>query len=275
MLHDRLARAEGAGDGCGAALCYGEHRVNDALSAVHGAVRRVLGRVGPGDSHGPALNEVELVCLALVVLEDGHSLLDGVVAALDALDNAAHSGRHHYLVEHGRGFLHRADDVAAGDVLADLGYGVEMPDALAVERGHLHAAGDALARQIPNLRQRALNSVVYVLKHTGAELDGKGQPRSLDNGAGSKARGLLVDLDGRAVAGHIQYFAYEPLFAHADDVRHVGVGKSICDDQRARNFGYDSAHLQTLFTKYPSQRLSRPRPSARSGRAPGGLPCLG
>ncbi len=150
-----------------------------------GRERRVLGRVGARYTHGPALYEVELVGLALVVLDDGHGLLDGVVAALDALDDAAHSWRHHYLVQHGRGLLHRADDVAAGDVLAHLGHGVEVPDALAVERGHLHAAGDALARQVAYLGQRALDSVVYVLQHTGAELDGKRQPRGLDRRAGA------------------------------------------------------------------------------------------
>ena len=39
--------------------------------------------------------------------------------------------------------------------------------------------------------------------------------------------------------------------------------KSLCDDQRARYVRYNSAHLQTFFTNYLSQRLSRPPPAGR------------
>ncbi len=233
MLNDRLARAEGSGDGGGATLGYREERVYDALSGVHRAGRGVLGRVGPGDTDGPVLNHVQLVGLALVVLEYGHRVLHGEVAALDALDGAAHSGGHHDLVQYGRGLLDRAYHVAAGDVLAGLRHGIKVPDARAVERGDLHAAGYALAGQVAYLGQRALYAVVDVLQHAGAELHAQRQAGGLHLGAGAEAGGLLVDLDGRAVARHVQYFAYKPLATHADDVRHVGVGKSLCDDQRA------------------------------------------
>ena len=68
---------------------------------------------------------------------------------------------------------------------------------------------------------------------------------------------------------------YEPLAAHSDDVRHVRVGQSLGYDQRARYFRYNSAHLQTFFTKCLFPRPSRPPPSARTGRARAGPPCRG
>ena len=275
MLHDGLARAEGAGDRGRAALGDGEQRIDDALAAVHRAGGGVFLAVRPGDTHGPVLDHGELVGLALVVLDHGDDVVYGELALLYALDRAAQPGGYHYLVQYGRGLLHGAENVAGINVLAGLRHGDEVPLALAVERRDLHAAGDGLARQRAYLGQGTLDTVVDVLQHTGAELHREGQPGRHDLRAGAEARGLLIDLYGGGVAGHVQYFAYEPLAAHSDNVRHVRVGQSLGYDQRARNFRYNSAHLQTFFTKCLFPRPSRPPPSARTGRARAGPPCRG
>ena len=275
MLHDGLARAEGAGDRRGAALGDGEQRIDDTLAAVHRAGRGILLAVGPRDTHRPVLDHGELVHLALVVLNDGDHVVNGELALLDALDRAAQPGGHHYLVQDRARLLHGAEHVARVHMLAGLRDGVELPFLLAVEGRDLHAARDGLARQRAYLGQGTLDAVVDVLQHAGAKLHGERQPGRHDLRAGAEARGLLIDLYRRRIARHIKYFAYEPLAAHSDDVRHVRVGQSLGYDQRARYFRYNSAHLQTFFTKCLFPRPSRPPPSARTGRAQAGLPCRG
>ena len=275
VLHDGLAGAEGAGDRGGAALGDGEERVYDALAAVHGPGGGVFLAVGPGDTDRPVLDHGELTGLAVVVLEDGDDVVHGELALFDGLDRPADPGGHQELVEDGAGLLDGAEDVARGDVLARLGDGDEVPLLLAVERRDLDAAGDGLAGEGADLGQGTLDTVVDVFQHTGAELHRQRQTRGDDLGAGAEARGLLIDLDGRGVSGHVEDLANEPLAADTDHVRHVCVGQALGHDQRAGYFRYNSAHLQTFFTKCLFPRPFRRPPSARPGRGPAGLLCRG
>ena len=184
---------------------------------------------------------------AVGVLEHGDGLVDREVAAGDALDRALHLRGHHDLVQDGRRLLDGADHVAAGDGGAGLHNGVKVPDALAVERGHLDAAGDVGAGQVADLGQRALDTVIDILQHAGAKLHGQRHTGGLDLRAGAKARGLLIDLDGRAVAGHIQDLADQALLADTHNVGDVGIGKAIGHDQRTGNFCNGSAQFHSSF----------------------------
>ena len=91
VLHDGLARAEGAGNGRGAALGDGEERVDDALAGVHRARGDVLSGVGSLDTDGPALDHAQLL-LALVGLDLRHDLVDRVFALLDDPVHLARDG---------------------------------------------------------------------------------------------------------------------------------------------------------------------------------------
>ena len=247
VLHDGLAAAERAGHGGRAALGDREERVDDTLAAIHGLVRSELLRIGARDTHRPALDHVQLMVDAVGVREHSDGLVDREVAAGDALDRALHLRGHHDLVQDGRRLLDGADHVAAGDGGAGLHNGIKVPDALAVERGHLDAAGDVGAGQVANLGQRALDTVIDILQHAGAKLHGQRHTGSLDFRAGAKARGLLVDLDGRAVAGHIQDLADQALLTDTHNVGDVGIGKAVRHDQRAGNFCNGSAQFHSSF----------------------------
>ena len=137
--------------------------------------------------------------------------------------------------------------ITGGDGSAGLHNGVKVPDALAVERGHLDTAGDVGAGQVADLGQRALDTVIDILQHAGAKLHRQRHTGSLDFRAGAKARGLLVDLDGRAVAGHIQDLADQALLTDTHNVGNVGIGKAVRHDQRAGNFCNGSAQFHSSF----------------------------
>ena len=166
----------------------------------------------------------------------GDRLIDGELAGLDAGDLALESGRDHDLVEDGGGLLHGADDVAADDLRALFHDGVKLPFLLAVQRRDLDAAGDGGARHVADLGQRALDAVIDVLQHAGSQLHGQGHSRRLDLGAGAEAGGLLIDLDGGAVARHVQDLADQALLADTHNVGDVGVGQTVRHDQRSGYF---------------------------------------
>ena len=182
---------------------------------------------------------------ALVVLKHGNALGDGVAAAGDGHESARKLRRHHDLVAYGTGLLNGADYVAAGESFADLGGGDELPLLLTVQCRNVGASGDGGACYRSDLRQRTLDTVVNILKHTGSELDGHRHTGRLDDGAGSETRSLLIDLDRRTVAVHVEDLADEPLRADSYDVGDVCVRKSPGDHKRAGYFSYGSAHINT------------------------------
>ena len=153
--------------------------------------------------------------------EHGDGLVDREVAAGDALDRARHLRGHHDLVQDGRRLLDGADHVAAGDGGAGLHDGIKVP--------------------------HALDTVIDILQHTGAKLHGQRHTGRLDFRAGTETGGLLVDLDGRAVTGHIQDLADQALLADTHNVGNVGIGKAVGHDQRAGNFCDSSAQFHSSF----------------------------
>ena len=111
-------------------------------------------------------------------------------------------------------------------------HGDKVPLLLPVQGGHVDTSGDAVPGQVTHLRQRTLDTVINVIQHAGAKLHGHGHAGGDYLGAGAKAGGLFIDLDGGLIAGHIKDLAYQPLRTHADNVGDVGVRQALGHDKR-------------------------------------------
>ena len=233
MLHNGLARTERAGDGGGAALGDGEERVDNTLSAVHGAAGDILLGIRARDTHGPALQHGQLMLAALCVAHDGNRLRHGELTALHAHDLAGHAGGHHDLVAYRARLLHRAEHVTGGDLVAGLRHGDKVPLLFAVEGRHVRAARDGVAGEAAHLGQRALDAVVDIVEHTGSKLDGHGHAGCLDHGTRTEPGGLLIDLNTRLVAGHVKDLAYQALRADTHNVGDVRVCQTLGNDKRS------------------------------------------
>ncbi|MPM82291.1 hypothetical protein SDC9_129352 [bioreactor metagenome] len=257
MLHDGFARAEGAGDGGGAALGDGEQGVHNPLARQQRGLGRIFMLIRAAHTHGPLLHHGELHRLPVVLLEDGHRISHGKGAAGDAFDGAGQVGRYHDLVQHHLGFLHGSDDVAANHLGAGSHSGRKLPLLIPVQRGNLNAAGDIGARNGHDLLQRALNPVVDILHQARAQLHRQRIAGGFHRGARPQARGFLVNLDGSRIAGHGEDFADEPLLTYANHVSHVGVGKTGGNHEWAGNLDNFSAaqSFQPSFRSRPAGGL--------------------
>ena len=131
----------------------------------------------------------------LCITNNGDYVCDDVLACVQADDLAGHAVGHHYLVEYGAGLLHGAEHVARDDSVARLCDGDEVPLLLAVERGNVGAAGDGVAGDGAHLGQGALDSVIDIVEHTRAKLNGHWHTGSFNDGAGAKAGGLFINLN--------------------------------------------------------------------------------
>ncbi len=156
--------------------------------------------------------------VAAVIAQLGNDIVHMEAARLDAHDLAGDAVGNHDFVEDGAGLLDGAKHVARDKLIAHPGDGHEVPDLLAVQRGHRNAAGDAVPGDGAHLGQRALDAVIDVVEHAGTELHGHRHPGGHDLGAGSETGGLLIDLDGGAIARHIQDLADQLVRAHAHNV---------------------------------------------------------
>ena len=147
---------------------------------------------------------------------------------------------------------HGAQHVAAHHLVAHFGDGGVGPLLRAGDGVHLHAAGQVVgAGLLDDLLQRALDAVVDVLDDAGAQLYAQGRAGGDHRRAGSKAGGLLIDLDGGPVAGHVQDLTDQALLAYADHVGHVGVGQTVGHHQGAGDL--DDFSLTHSFTAFPFQ----------------------
>ncbi len=277
VLHHGLAGAEGTGHGGGAALGDGEHGVDDALAGLERCHRRELLLIGTADADGPLLHHGQLPDLTLVGADLGDHVLNGVAAFRgDPLHGAADAVGHHDLVEDGAGLRHGAQHVAADDLVARLSHGGPLPLLVAGQRGHLDAAGDVGAHPLDDLLQRALDAVVDVLDQAGTQLHAQRRAGGHHVGAGAQAGGLLIDLDGGALAGHIQDLADQTLGTYADDVGHIGVGHAVRHHQRAGYFD-DLSHILRCspFKRCLRPRRAPPRCAAPPRPDPGNRSCRG
>ena len=75
--------------------------------------------------------------MALGVADDGDSVGDHMLAALNADHLAGDSGRNHYLVQDCAGLLNGAQHVAGYELIAHIGYGNKVPLFLSVQCGHV------------------------------------------------------------------------------------------------------------------------------------------
>ena len=152
------------------------------------------------------------------------------------------------LMQHRGRLRHRAQDVAAHHLVADLGGGGEVPLLLMVQGGDFHAPGDAGAHLLHDLLQRALDAVVDALDHARAKLHAHGRAGGDHLRAGSKARSLLIDLDGGGIALHRQDLADQALGAYTDHVGHIGVRQARGHYQRPGNFNNFTAQSYNLLS---------------------------
>ena len=151
-------------------------------------------------------------------------------------------------MEHHAGLLHGAQHIAAGDLVARFGHGIELPFLFPVQGGHLYAAGQVVApRLFHDAFQRTLDTVVNIFDDTGAQLHGHGRAGGLHRRAGAQAGGLLIDLDGRGVAVHGEDLTDQALLSHPDHVGHIGVLQPGGHHQRAGDFDDFSAQIDSTF----------------------------
>ena len=137
-------------------------------------------------------------------------------------------------------------------MVAHLGGGNEIPLLLVVDGGDFNASLDGIAAALHDLFQRALNAIVNIFNHTGAQLYAQGEAGGFHRYAGAKTGGFLVDLNGGGIAAHFDDLADEPLRAHSHDIIHVGVCKSLGYHQRAGNLDNSTGcHSQSfLYAKF-------------------------
>src|SRR5690606_38479836 len=86
---------------------------------------------------------------------------------------AADAWRHHDLVDEVE-LLDRSEDVAADDLVALLGHGLELPLLLAVQTVGRNTALDEVAHGLHEDRQGPLDAVVHTAQETGSELRHQG-----------------------------------------------------------------------------------------------------
>ena len=245
MLHDGLARAEGAGDGGRAALGDGEHGVDHALAGLQRSGGGELLAEGTTHADGPLLRHGQLALVAVLRADAGDDLVDRVVPRGGEPDEfTGEAVRYHDAVQDGFRLRDGAEHVAASDGAADGSGGREGPLLFTRQGRGLHAAGDVWPLQAHDLLERALDAVIDVADEAGAELHGQRRAGAHDLRAGAEPARLLIDLDGGAASRHIQNLSDQPLFADADDVGHVGRFQSIGHDQRA---GYLDYFAHTTF----------------------------
>ena len=160
-------------------------------------------------------------------------------------------GGHHDLVEHHAGLLDGAQHVASGDLVAGPGHGGEVPTSSPDPGRAPPRPGARLLfpafRMMPS--KGALDAVVDVLNDAGAQLHAHGRAGGLHHRAGAQAGGLLVHLDGRRIAVHVQNLADQALLAHPHHVGHVGVLQPRRHHQRAGDLDNFSRQCFNLLSR--------------------------
>ena len=233
MLDNGLAAAERTRYGRHTAFGDGEEGVDDALAGNHGFRRGQFFFVGTAAAHRPGLEHRVLRHVAVFVFQLVNGLQDGGLAAVHPFHDAFLAGRHHDLVQHGRGLLDHADDVAARYVVADFHLRFKFPFFLAVQLGNLDAAGDTVARFIVQHVQGALDSVEDAFDQTGRQFHGQRGTGGFHRFAGSQTCRFLIYLNGGHVAPQFDYLANQMLLADTDHVIQFYIAHAAGNDQRA------------------------------------------
>ncbi len=131
------------------------------------------------------------------------------------------------------GLLHRAEDLSTANLRPRLEARHEVKPRVAVEPGHLNAAGDELVAHITDALEGPLYAVVDRSDEPRAELHRERHSRAEDLLCGPDAGGVLVDLHDRAVAGELDDLADEACLTDEHELHHHGVGDPSNVDDRA------------------------------------------
>ena len=247
MLHHRFPGAEGTGYGGGAALGHGEHGVDDPLAGLKRRRGREFPPIGPPHTDGPLLHHGQLLQGAVRQTHLGDDVPDGVCSCLcHPLHGAVHAVGDHDLVEHRGRLRHGTQHVPGHHGVAGLGHRGEIPLLILRQRRGLNTTGDVGPGHAADLLQRALDAVVNALDQPRPQLHGQGSAGGDHLRTRPQTGGLLIDLNGRPVAGHIQYLSDQLLGAHTHHVRHVGVRHAVGYHQRPGDFDY-FAHSYAPF----------------------------
>ena len=124
-------------------------------------------------------------------------------------------------MDNGRGLgAFRYHGSAAYDVaLPDL-HG-HIPQFIRVQRVDGDTPGYILAGCFRDRLQRPLNTVKNVIQNTGAQRDGHGIARAVDDLTGLYSAGLLVDLDGGNIICKRNHFADKTFRSDINHLRHL------------------------------------------------------
>src|ERR1019366_7138018 len=123
-----------------------------------------------------------------------------------------------------RRFCNLADGLSGGQHFTGLNTRFELPAFFQIERWHFFAAPDPRAAVRLNSRQRSLDAVINVADESRAEPHGQRLAGAADGRAGLQHRGVLVNLNGCAVADEPDNFADEAEFADLHDFIHLRAG---------------------------------------------------
>ena len=149
---------------------------------------------------------------------------------------AGYADGNHDFVADDLGFLYIAHDVAAGYGFSGLGGRMEGPFCVPIQRRQVDTLCDIGTGSLLHSLERTLNAVVNVGDQSGTKLHGKGGACGDNNVSSAQSSGLLVYLNGCAVAMHFDDFADESVFPNAYHVKHIGFPHSLGNDQRTGNF---------------------------------------
>ena len=241
MLNHRLTRAEGAGNAGGTALGDGEQSVDGTLTRNHGLGGGQLLLVGAGHTDRPFLGEHDVLDGAVLQLELTDAVGDAEITGIQLHDGALLTGRAHDLMGDDLGLLYRTVDVARGDGVAVAQGGLEVPELIPIQCGLVDALDDVGAVLLTHGLQRSLDAVVNGGQETGTQLYRQRRARRHHLVAAAQTGGLLVDLDGGAVAVHLDDLTDQTSLTDAHHVEHIGVPHPLGDDQGAgylQNFSF-------------------------------------
>ena len=177
-------------------------------------------------------------------------------------NDARFSGRHHDFVADGFSFGNISVNIAAGDHIAIGKRRLKIPTALAGQGRFVHPALDIRPVFIAQNLQRALNTVINIGQKPRPQFHRKRRAGGNHTVAPAKAGRFFVNLNGRAVAVHLNDFADQTVFADPNHIKKVRRAHSLGHDQRAGNFQNFSFYH---FLPFPSSSLKRmSAPTART-----------
>ena len=216
VLQHGLAAAERARDKARTAFGNRVERVHAAYAGLHDAVGAgLLDISADGHLDRPALDHRHLVLLAVGIGQDGHLVVDPVVAfgrdALDFVFTLEREGDHDFVRE--PAFLDFAQPVGGVHRVAGLGNRGEMPDLVVVQRCGIFAAFE---EYVLHRGEVVLQTVVAAGEQARSELDLEHVALEFDLVALAQAAGALINLHEGVPARHLDDLGHHFRAAQVD-----------------------------------------------------------